>query len=144
MLRAVYASLLAVAVQEGNTLFVANESGSVGKCDAGTGAAIDPNFITGIQFFPQGLVVQGNILFVANFGFGTVGKYNATTGAAINANFFTGIGLPTALALLDGTLFVANQSGTVGKYDATTGEAINANFITGLQFPAGLAAKSAK
>ena len=129
---------------EGNTLFVANESGSVGKYDAATGAAINPSFITGRQFFPQGLAIQGNTIFVANFSFGTVGKYDATTGEAINANFITGAGLPTALALLDGTLFVANQSGTVGKYDATTGEAINANFITGLQFPTGLAVKSAK
>jgi hypothetical protein len=74
----------------------------------------------------------------------TVGKYDATTGEAINANFITGAGLPTALALLDNALFVANQSGTVGKYDATTGEAINANFITGLQFPTGLGVKSAR
>jgi hypothetical protein len=59
---------------QGKTLFVANESGSVGKYDAATGAAINPSFITGMRFFPQGLAVQGNILFVANFGFGTVGK----------------------------------------------------------------------
>jgi hypothetical protein len=75
-----------LAVQ-GNTIFVANESGWVGKYD---GTAINPRFITGMRFFPQGLAVQGNILFVANFGFGTVGKYNATTGNAINANFITG------------------------------------------------------
>jgi hypothetical protein len=129
---------------QGKTLFVANESGSVGKYDAVTGAAINPNFITGMRFFPQGLAIQGNILFVANFDFGTVGKYDATTGKAINPNFITGAGLPTALALSADTLFVANQSGTVGKYDATTGEAINPNFITGLQFPTELAVKSAR
>ena len=50
---------------------------------------------------------------------------------------------PTALALLDNVLFVANQMGTIGKYDAVTGEAINANFITGLKLPSGLAVKSA-
>jgi WD40 repeat protein len=97
-----------------------------------------------MRFFPQGLAIQGNILFVANFDFGTVGKYDATTGKAINPNFITGAGLPTALALSADTLFVANQSGTVGKYDATTGEAINPNFITGLQFPTELAVKSAR
>ena len=90
------------------------------------------------------LVAQGNTLYVANSGSSTVGKYDATTGEAINANLITGAGLLTALALLNNTLFVANQSGTVGKYDATTGEVINANFITGLQSPTGLAAKSAK
>jgi hypothetical protein len=93
---------------------------------------------------PSGLAAQSNTLFVANFGSSTVGKYDASTGEAINANFITGAGLPTALALLDDTLFVANQSGTVGKYNATTGEAINANFITGLQFPTGLGVKSAR
>jgi hypothetical protein len=87
-----------LAVQ-GNTIFVANESGSVGKYDATTGAAISPNFITGRQFFPQGLAIQGNILFVANFDFGTVGKYDATTGQAINANFITGLQFPTGLAV---------------------------------------------
>ena len=83
-------------------------------------------------------------IFVVNSGSSTVGKYDATTGEAINANFITGAGLPTALALLDDTLFVANQKGTVGKFNATTGEAINASFITGLEFPTGLAAKSPK
>jgi hypothetical protein len=53
MLRAVHASLLAVAVREGNTLFVANESGSVGKYDAGTGAAIDPTSSRGSNSFPK-------------------------------------------------------------------------------------------
>jgi hypothetical protein len=132
-----------LAVQ-GNTLFVANESGSVGKYDAATGAAINPSFIAGMQFFPQGLAAQGNILFVANFGFGTVGKYDVATGKAINANFITGVGLPTALALSGERLFVLDDTASVHEYNASTGAAITANLIPRLQFPTGLAVKSAK
>ena len=62
----------------------------VSEYDAKTGAVINPGFITGL-FFPEGLAVKGNTLFVANAGNtlnnGTVGEYNATTGKAINANF---------------------------------------------------------
>ena len=122
-----------LAVQ-GNTLFVANESGWVGKYDGATGTAINPRFITGMRFLPEGLAVQGNILFVANFGFGTVGKYNVTTGKAINANFITGAGLPTALALSGNRLFVLDATGPVREYNATTGAAINANLISGSCF----------
>jgi WD40 repeat protein len=128
-----------LAVQ-GNTLFVANESGWVGKYDNATGTAINPRFITGMQFLPEGLAVQGNILFVANFGFGTVGKYNATTGEAINANFITA-GFPTALALSGNRLFVLDANGPVREYNATTGATINANLITRLSAPSGLAAQ---
>src|SRR5258708_18933948 len=64
---------------------------------------------------------------------GIVSKYNATTGTLIKAHFITGVNDPSALALLDNELFVANKgSGSVGEYDATTGAAINASFITGL------------
>jgi len=48
-----------LAVQ-GNTIFVANESGWVGKYDGATGTAINPRFITGTRFLPEGLAVQGN------------------------------------------------------------------------------------
>ncbi len=71
---------------------------------------------------------------------GIVSKYNATTGTLIKAHFITGVNDPSALALLDNELFVANKgSGSVGEYDATTGAAINASFITGLNTPSGLA-----
>jgi hypothetical protein len=126
-----------LAVQ-GNTLFVANESGAVGKYNATTGAPIDPSFITRTQFFPQGLAIQGNTLFVANFGLSTVGKYAATTGEAINVNFITP-GLPTALVLLGNKLFVLDATASVREYNATTGAAINANLIPRLNAPSGLA-----
>ena len=86
-----------LAVQD-HTVFVADESGSVGKYDAATGAAINPGFITGMRFFPEGLAVQGNILFVANQS-GTVRKYDAATGNAINANFIIGLQSPIGLAV---------------------------------------------
>jgi len=41
----------------GNTLFVANAGGFVGKYDATTGAAISPSFITGLTF-PFGVAVK--------------------------------------------------------------------------------------
>ena len=66
--------------------------------NAATGVAINTNLIKRL-ITPSGLAVQGNILFVANFGFGAVGKYNATTGKAINANFITGLQSPTRLAV---------------------------------------------
>lgn len=125
---------------EGNTLYVANEDGTVGKYDAATGKAIDSRLITGTQFFPQALVAQGNTLFVACFSFGTVGKYDAATGKAINANFITA-GFPTALALLGNRLLVLDASASVREYNATTGEAINANLITRLSGHSGLAAQ---
>jgi outer membrane protein assembly factor BamB len=123
---------------EGNTLYVANEDGAVGKYDANTGAAINARLITGKQFFPQALVAQGNTLFVACFSFGTIGKYDAATGKAINANFITA-GFPTALALLGNHLLVLDTSASIREYNATTGEVINPNLITQLSGYTGLA-----
>jgi outer membrane protein assembly factor BamB len=125
---------------EGNTLYVANEDGAVGKYDAATGAAINSRFITGTQFFPRALVAQDNTLFVACFCFGTIGKYDAGTGKAINANFITA-GFPTALALLGNRLLVLDASASVREYNATTGEATNANLITRSSGHSGLAAR---
>jgi hypothetical protein len=106
------------------------DTGTVGKYDAKTGAAINANFIAGLNL-PSGLAVNGNTLFVANEGNGTVGKYDAKTGAAINANFIAGLSFPVGLAVMGNTntLFVAGVGDTVGKYDANTGAVINANFI---------------
>ena len=110
--------------------------------NATTGAAINANFITGLNT-PQGLAVNDNSLFVAEFFGARVGKYDATTGVAINANFITGLGGPGGLALLGNTLFVADfVNGTVGEYDATTGSAIN--FVAGLTLPYGIAVKIAQ
>src|SRR6266849_456541 len=122
--------------------YVGASSGSVGEYNASTGAAINANLITGLNT-PTGLVVAGNILFVANIGPsvpGAVGEYNASTGAAINASFITGLSQPIGLAVSGNNLFVANYGGTtVGEYNATTGAVINASFITGLIQPSGAA-----
>jgi hypothetical protein len=107
--------------------------------DANTGAAINANFITGLNE-PGGLALSadGTALFVANSGTNAVGKYNATSGAAININFITGLSAPAGVALSadDTALFVAGNTFfafatvTVGKYNAATGAAINTNLIT--------------
>jgi hypothetical protein len=49
---------------------------SVGEYNATTGAAINANYITGLND-PAGLAVSGNDLFVVNYGADTVGEYNA-------------------------------------------------------------------
>src|SRR5438094_320462 len=116
-------------------LYVSQQAGRVGEYDAITGAAINANFITGLNN-PFSLALSGNDLFVAEFSAERVGKYDATTGAAINANFITGL-TPAGVALSGNNLFVTNYGpfGSVGKYDATTGAAINASFITGTNYP---------
>jgi hypothetical protein len=105
-----------------------------------TGELINANFITGL-LGPSGLVLWGNILFVANGAGNTVGKYDATTGGVINASFITAV-QPVALAASFNSLFVTHNISesayAVGVYDATTGAAINANFITGINFIYGL------
>jgi len=111
----------------------------VGEYNATTGAAINANFISGLNE-PVALAVSGNTLFVADIvgAAGTIGAYNANTGAVINANFISGLD-PGGIAVSGNTLFVSSVAGTVGEYNATTGAAINANFITGLSEPGGLA-----
>ena len=145
----------ALAVSD-NTLFVATDEGkTVGKYDATTGAAINPNFITGLRGPFIELAKFGPHLFVANSTepLDTVGKYNASTGTPVNASFITGDHLPEGLAVQGPTvlfhhpiLFVLDLTGndTVGKYDATTGAAINASFITGLNFAEGIAVSGNK
>ena len=66
----------------------------VAEYDLNTGALLNANFITGIQY-PVALAVPGNTLYVAQDG-GTTGTsvvstYDATTGALLNANFITGL-----------------------------------------------------
>ena len=125
-------------------LFVANiPSGTVGKYDASTGAAINPGFITGLRE-PRGLAVLGNTLFVAEFGNRRVGKYSAVTGAALDADFIR-LFPPVALAVLRdfNVLFVMDRVGTVCAYDAKSGINLVNYFIT-LDHPLGLAVKREK
>jgi len=111
---------------------------TVSEYNAATGDVINARLISQLSA-PNGLAVEGNILYVANED-GTVGKYDSATGKAINSKLITGTQFfPQALVAQGDTLFVACFSfGTVGKYDAATGKAINANFITA-GFPTALA-----
>ena len=100
-----------------------------------TGAAINPDFITGLDT-PTGLALSGNNLFVANEGNGTVGEYNATTGAAINPDFISG-SLPTSTdsrcRAITSSWGAARR--TVGEYNANTGAAINPTSSRGCPNP---------
>jgi hypothetical protein len=122
----------------GDTLFVANEFGAVGKYDAKTGAAISPSFITGTNFFPSGLVLSGDNLFVANGEEGMVGKYDGKTGKAINVDFVPGLTVSLiGLGSLGDSLFVADQTNNaVGEYNAKTGKLTE---VLGVVSPYGIA-----
>jgi WD40 repeat protein len=104
-------------------LYVSSRTnGTVSEYNATTGAVINANFITGLTA-PEGLLLLGDVLFVANFGSGSggwVGKYDATTGAAISQSFLTGTDLvPSGLASSGGDIWVVNLPiGQVFKYNA--------------------------
>ncbi len=89
-----------ISVSAQAQLYVANADGeTVGEYNATTGAAINANFITGLNNDWE-LALSGNSLYVASYnGISTVGEYNATTGAAINANLITGLPYSTELAI---------------------------------------------
>jgi len=127
----------------GNSLFVVDEAGSVGKYNATTGAAINRSFITKGLGNPYTPALLGERLYVSNLGDGNGGMvlvYNAKTGAVINLNFITTLDVPGGLVLSGDKLFVSDLGlSNVGEYNADTGDAINANLITGLAAPAGLA-----
>ncbi|MGI9088908.1 MAG: beta strand repeat-containing protein [Chthoniobacterales bacterium] len=121
-------------------LYVGDQSSNtVGTYNASTGAAINPNFVTGLRA-PQSILLSGSSLLVTNFSTNTVGQYNASSGAATNASFVaTGLNGPDSLAISGSNLYVASIGGTVGLYSAITGAAVNASFISGLNNPQGIA-----
>jgi hypothetical protein len=73
---------------------------TVSEYNASTGDVINARLISQLSA-PNGLAVEGNILYVANED-GTIGKYDATTGEAINANFITGLQFTAGLAVKSG------------------------------------------
>jgi hypothetical protein len=113
-----------IAISGGNLwVTTARFGGTIGEYDATTGAAINASLIS-VQG-PQGIVVSGNNLWVAN-NVNYIGEYNSSTGAPINASLVSGLDFPTGLALSNGDLYVFNHNTSIlGKYDATTGAAIN-------------------
>ena len=116
----------------GNDLFVTyvNDQGAytVGEYDATTGAAIDSNLITGLDYVGALAVVE-DYLFVNTFNRGlvsTVGKYDAATGGTINANFITGLAL---LGAHGNAFYGAASNHYLSKFDASTGAVIDRTFI---------------
>jgi hypothetical protein len=72
-------------LESGNDLFVATAAtglgvGKIGAYDATTRAAINANFITGLNN-PTGLLLSGNTLFVADSGLNTIGEIQCQHGS---------------------------------------------------------------
>ena len=100
----------------------------------------NPSFITGLNL-PVGLVINNNILYVANALAATIATYDATTGDPLHTDFITNVPLPYGLAIYNGILYVTEfSSNIIATYDAINGGApLNASFITGLTNPGWLA-----
>ncbi len=74
------------------------------------------------------MAVNGNDLYVVDYGSGTIGEYDATTGAAINADLVTGLSVsqhspngpisvgPAGVAYSNGDLFVTKHNGTIEEF----------------------------
>lgn len=109
-------------------IYVANfGTGTIGKYDATTGAAINASLVSGLNG-PIGIALSGGHLYVANSGAGTIGEYDAATGATMNASLVSGLYYPWGIAVSGGNIFVTFPYSNigVGKYDATTGATVNA------------------
>lgn len=146
LMLALFGAVAALSAMPGTArgqIFVSNLSGNtIGEYNASTGAAINAALISGLET-PEGIVVSGGNLFVANNGnAGTahVGQYT-TTGTTVNAALVSGLsGAINNIAISGSKLFVSNFSNnTIGEYDATTGATINAALVTGLTSPGGIA-----
>jgi len=95
-----------------NQMGTVNQTFTIGKYNATTGAVINANFITitGLNN-AFGLAVSGNNLFVVTSitsasKIDTVSEYNATTGALMNANFITGLSDPGGIVVSGNNLLV--------------------------------------
>src|SRR5208283_1975807 len=124
----------------GSNLLVANGTTNTVSEYTTAGSAVNISFITGLSV-PFGLAVNGNNLFVANYGngedgTGTVSEYNATTGALINASFITGLSGPYGIALANVGVdhFAVSTASTATAGSAfsftVTAQDINNNTVT--------------
>jgi hypothetical protein len=118
------------------TVYVADQAGTIGEYNGSTGAPINASLVSGLNN-PTALALSGRDLYVVNNGAGTIGEYDATTGAPINTFLPSGLIGPTitGIAVSGGNLYVASESGPfgqVGEYYASTGAVVNATLITGL------------
>jgi hypothetical protein len=105
--------------------------------------------ITESQTHPYGIAVMGtspdssSVFVAAGYTIGSVDKSDNL--GPLLPLITQGLIVPTGLALLGNTLFVANSSSdTVGAYNANTGAVIKADFLAGLHDPRGLAVSGDK
>jgi hypothetical protein len=104
-----------------------NLHGSIGEYNL-DGTVVNRSLISGL-YGPNGIVISGTSLFVANAGgslLGSVGEYS-TSGAAIHPMLIPSIS-PAAIALSGSTLF-ASHNAFIGKY-ATDGTTITEPLIS--------------
>ncbi len=82
----------------GNNLFAAGRDSSlnpiIGEYTT-SGATVNANLIPGVPNGINGIVVNGNNMFVANIS-GTIAEYSIS-GALINPSFITGLNSPVGL-----------------------------------------------
>ncbi|MGH8047858.1 MAG: hypothetical protein ACREKL_11480 [Chthoniobacterales bacterium] len=117
---------------DGADLYVPESNGGrVGKYTVPGGilASFNPSLVS--VTFPGGVAASGGYLYVAEYVNNVIDKYT-TAGALVQASFITGLSGPGDLAVVDGALYVYNESsGAVGKYNAATGAVIDAALIRG-------------
>jgi hypothetical protein len=104
-----------------------------------SGTTVNASLISGFSD-PRGIAVLGSNLFVINnYNNGTIGEYT-TSGTTINSTLarlgtMQSPGSPSAIAVNDSDIFVADQSrGTVSEF-TLSGTLVSASLITGLTTP---------
>lgn len=70
--------------------------GNVEECDINSGAVLNPNFVSGLQYV-YGITISGNTLYVSQDsgradGQSVISTYDVNSGALLNANFVPGPG----------------------------------------------------
>jgi hypothetical protein len=116
MLAAISSARSQLLVQSGNSFGLYNFNGTV----------INSNFITSGLSYPQGVVVSGTNIFVADTHQNSVKQYNLD-GTSANPALITGI-YGQAVMIVGTNLYVTENNG-IGKY-STTGATNNRTLIT--------------
>ena len=89
---------------------------------------------------PQGIIVNGDDLYIAQPGDGKISKYNLTSGTQTATNVIVGITYPRQLLLIGNDLYIAETSiGTISKINITAGAPTTTDILTGLIYPQGMA-----
>lgn len=106
-----------------------------------TGAAINANFITGLNN-PIGIATSNGKVYVYNGTFnggpgaGAVGVYDAATGSAINRSLIQG--LPGGYLAVSGNEIFVDVTGGIAAY-STAGSLLNSSLVSGLTESRGMA-----